>query len=80
MLRRWKTWCLMAGMNTAATELINRLGGSTAVANRLGWRSLNGSRRVNNWKRRGIPPSVQLQNEWLRLAPSSIQAQEEAHG
>ncbi|WP_280191165.1 hypothetical protein [Delftia sp. PS-11] len=56
-------------MNIAATELIDRLGGSTAVANRLGWRTLNGSRRVNNWKRRGIPPSVQLQNDWLRMSP-----------
>ncbi|NIF85390.1 hypothetical protein F3J24_17925 [Comamonas sp. Tr-654] len=53
-------------MNAPATELINRLGGSTAVANRLGWRSLNGSRRVNNWKRRGIPPAVQLHYDWLR--------------
>ena len=68
------------GMNTAAAELINRLGGSTAVAKRLGWRSLNGSRRVNNWKRRGIPPSVQLQNDWLRLAQPTPTGEEVRHG
>lgn len=61
----------MLAMNIAATELINRLGGSTAVAKRLGWCSLNGSRRVNNWKRRGIPLGVQLDHEWLRVALAS---------
>lgn len=75
----------MQGMNTAATELINRLGGSTAVANRLGWRTLNGSRRVNNWKRRGIPASVQLENDWLNVSAkrrrrAAAQPKEQAHG
>lgn len=71
----------MVVMNAAATDLINRLGGSTAVANRLGWCSLNGSRRVNNWKRRGIPPKIQLQNDWLRPPPDFVRpaAQEPGH-
>jgi len=40
--------------------LIEQLGGSTAVAKRLGWMTVNASRRVNNWKRRGIPAAVKL--------------------
>ncbi|ARU06943.1 hypothetical protein CCO03_17100 [Comamonas serinivorans] len=47
------------------TELIRLLGGSTVVAKRLGLQGLNGARRVNNWKRRGIPAKVKLEHPWL---------------
>ena len=47
-------------------ELITLHGGSTAVAKRLGLDGLNGARRVNNWKRRGIPALIKLENPWLR--------------
>lgn len=49
-------------------ELIQLHGGSTALARRLKMDGLNGSRRVNNWKRRGIPAKVKLDNPWLTAA------------
>ena len=52
-------------------ELIDHLGGPTKVAKRLGMFP-NGVARVSNWKRRGIPARVLLENEWLRSpAPAS---------
>lgn len=47
------------------SELIDRLGGSSALAKRLGYPLLGGVQRVQNWKRRGIPPRVKL--EWPEL-------------
>jgi hypothetical protein len=38
-------------------KLIYRLGGPTALANRLGFAS---KQRVHNWIYRGIPPSIKL--------------------
>lgn len=46
-------------------ELIQFHGGSTVLARRLKMDGLNGSRRVNNWKRRGIPAKVKLDNPWI---------------
>ena len=46
-------------------ELIENLGGATALAKRLGFQTPNGARRVHNWKTRGIPPRVRL--DFLRL-------------
>lgn len=62
--------------NVAMTdaELIRLLGGDTAVAKRLGWPTLNGARRVNNWKRRGIPDSIKLKHGWLRKLPKTTPA------
>ena len=37
-------------------ELITKLGGSSALAKRLGL----SKQRINNWNTRGIPPSIKL--------------------
>lgn len=60
-------------------QLIDRLGGPTAVAKRLGmWP--NGVARVSNWKRRGIPARVLLEHPWMReqRQPAQPQPQEVA--
>lgn len=41
-------------------ELIEKLGGATALAKRLGLKTPGGARRVHNWKKRGIPAQVKL--------------------
>lgn len=41
-------------------RLINRLGGSAIVAERLGYSVNGGVQRVDNWKRRGIPIVIRL--------------------
>ncbi|STY93407.1 YdaS family helix-turn-helix protein [Moraxella bovis] len=42
-------------------ELIEKLGDTTALAKLLGFTE----QRVSNWKRRGIPPKVKLENPEL---------------
>lgn len=55
-------------------ELIESLGGATALAKRLGFKTPNGARRVHNWKTRGIPAGVRLKNPRLfKLAKPSKQ-------
>lgn len=49
----------------ADRERIERLGGSAAVARRMGLTSSGAVQRVNNWKTRGIPAEVKL--EWPEL-------------
>ena len=46
-------------------ELIQLHGGSSAVARKLKFEGVNGARRVHNWKSRGIPAQVKLDNPWL---------------
>lgn len=41
-------------------QLIDELGGPSALAERLGYEKLGGPQRVCNWKRRGIPAQVKL--------------------
>lgn len=41
-------------------ETIERLGGSTKVAELLGLEKDGGPQRVNNWKTRGIPSKVKV--------------------
>lgn len=41
-------------------SVIEALGGSAAVARLLGYSQPHGTRRVNNWKYRGIPEVIQL--------------------
>lgn len=49
-----------------STKLIEAAGGDTAFAQLLGIASSESYRqRVNNWKRRGIPPAVQLEHQEL---------------
>lgn len=55
------------------SDLIERLGGSSALARRLGYPLLGGVQRVQNWKRRGIPPRVKLEWPELFLAPLSAE-------
>lgn len=45
-------------------QLIDALGGASVVARMIGSKS---PQRVNNWKTRGIPPSVKLQHPELFL-------------
>lgn len=61
------------GMTDA--EIIESLGGATAVAKRLGLQTPDGARRVHNWIKRGIPPRVRLEHAALfRKAAASIKA------
>ncbi|WP_369916507.1 hypothetical protein AB8810_10980 [Xanthomonas sp. NCPPB 3005] len=41
-------------------ELINRLGGPAKIARRLSFEMPQGTRRVQNWKYRGIPPFLRV--------------------
>lgn len=54
------------------SEIIQNLGGSTAVAKRLGLKTPSGARRVHNWISRGIPAQMKLDHPRLF---SSKQAQ-----
>lgn len=42
-------------------SLIDALGGPSKVAELLGYDKRGGRQRVNNWRRRGIPPKVKLE-------------------
>lgn len=55
-------------MHTDA-QLIEDLGGSAKVASLLGYDTKSGGvQRVDNWKRRGIPPRVKLDHPHVFLA------------
>jgi len=41
-------------------ELIQSLGGASALARELGYEMPDGARRVHNWIRRGIPAHVKV--------------------
>lgn len=48
------------------TQLIGRFGGATKLAARLGFSIKGGGvQRVQNWKKRGIPASVERDNQWI---------------
>lgn len=59
------------------SELIDSLGGAKEVARKLGLASPGGQCRVLNWKRRGIPPKVKLENPWIFLAVKKQKQAEE---
>jgi hypothetical protein len=42
------------------SKVIAALGGSAALARKLGYAQPHGTRRVNNWKYRGIPELIRL--------------------
>ncbi len=42
-------------------EVIERHGGSAALARKLNMTKEGSTQRVNNWKTRGIPPAVKLE-------------------
>lgn len=45
------------------SALIDRLGGPAALARRLGFKKESGVQRVSNWRYRGIPAAVKLDNK-----------------
>lgn len=47
------------------SEIIQNLGGATAVAKRLGLKTPDGARRVHNWITRGIPAQIRLDHPRL---------------
>lgn len=48
------------------SQLIDRFGGATKLAARLGFSIKGGGvQRVQNWKERGIPASVERDNQWI---------------
>ena len=53
-------------------QLIDALGGPTAVALKLGFKLPGGASRVANWRTRGIPPRVKLENPALFLSAAKI--------
>lgn len=58
-------------MNQQAIKLIDAHGGDTALAKKLGLPTPAGSRRVHNWRARGIPPRIQIDHpELFRAIPS----------
>ena len=53
------------------SEIIDTLGGPTALARRLGYGS-GGPQRVANWRRRGIPPRVKLDHAGVFLTVAFV--------
>lgn len=52
-------------------ETIKSLGGPTAVARLLGLETPDGSRRVHNWIKRGIPAAIKVKHpEIFLVAPA----------
>ena len=49
------------------TEIIEQFGGSAKLAALLDFDKLNGTQRVNNWKRRGIPSEIILKHREIFL-------------
>ena len=43
-------------------KVISDLGGATALAKKLGFHEKGAAQRVQNWKARGIPAGIILQN------------------
>ena len=52
-------------------KIIQRLGGSTAVARRLKFDMEKGPQRVNNWTRRGIPAQVKVDFPEVFMKPKA---------
>lgn len=50
------------------SDLIDALGGSSKLAERLGYDKAGGVQRVQNWKVRGIPARIKLQRPDLFLS------------
>lgn len=48
--------------------LIDHLGGPAKLAELLGYDKAGGVQRVDNWRRRGIPPKVKLERPDLFLS------------
>lgn len=59
------------------SKIIDALGGTAAVAKKLGFKTPAGCARVSNWRRRGIPAQVKLDFPWLFLAAQKEQKPEQ---
>lgn len=59
----------------ADSELIQRLGGPTKVAELLNYEKQGGVQRVQNWMTRGIPAKVKLEHPDIFLTPISSDAE-----
>lgn len=54
------------------SKLIDELGGPTALADKLGYdRKKGGVQRVSNWRYRGIPAAVILNNQHIFSLPGN---------
>ncbi|WP_432785042.1 hypothetical protein AAEX37_01981 [Oligella sp. MSHR50489EDL] len=49
-------------MKLKAKDIIQRHGGSSSLARKLGYDKSTGPQRVHNWIKRGIPPAVIIAN------------------
>lgn len=54
-------------------ETIKSLGGPTAVARLLGLDTPDGSRRVHNWIKRGIPAAIKVKHPEIFLKADDLQ-------
>jgi hypothetical protein len=52
-------------------DVIDRLGGSSKVAELLGFDKRGGVQRVSNWKKRGIPSAIKLSRPDLFPQPQT---------
>lgn len=59
-------------------QIIEKLGGATAVAKLLGYKTQGGSQRVHNWLKRGIPYKVKVDHPDLFLVSISHDQLKEA--
>lgn len=53
-------------------ELINTLGGPPRVAEILGYKKRGGVQRVQNWKVRGIPPSIKVKYPYIFMLELAV--------
>lgn len=52
-------------------QLIETLGGAAAVARMLNFKTMGGTQRVQNWKKRGIPAAIKVAFPHIFLAMSA---------
>lgn len=68
---------MVFNLRMSDSELIELLGGSTRLAERLGYIKAGGVQRVQNWKARGIPARVKLERPDLFLSVNEPQREAE---
>lgn len=59
-------------MKSNDAQLIERIGGPTALARLLGFPPDGGPQRVQNWKKRGIPAQVKLAWPEIFMVPVPV--------
>lgn len=68
---------MVFNLRMSDSELIDLLGGSTRLAERLGYIKAGGVQRVQNWKVRGIPARVKLERPDLFLSFNELHREAE---